>query len=252
MANRIAARAPQILAATAHRPFPPPRSPWLLTQAWNHLLFAHWPLPPSLVRPLVPAKLDLDTFNGQCWITVTPFLLSEMSLRSVPPLAGFSSFPEINVRTYVVCNGVPGVYFFSLDAGSWAAVAGARLGYGLPYFRADMEIAPERDGFRYRSRRRDGRADFVARYRPDSPPRNPERGSLEYFLVERYCLYALRAGRVWRAHIHHEPWPLQNASAEIERNTMAEAAGIRLPEIPPLLHFAERIEVLTWLEERAR
>lgn len=251
MANRIAARAAAILAACQHRSFPPPARPWWLTQAWNHLLFAHWPLPPAALRPLVPRALDLDTFKGQCWLAVTPFYLSEMSLRSLPPLPGISSFPELNVRTYVIKEGIPGVYFFSLDAGAWPAVFGARIGFGLPYYRADMEIASEANGFRYRSRRRDGRADFVGRYRPVGPPQHPVPGSLEYFLVERYCLYALRAGRAWRAHIHHEPWPLQPAAAEIERNTAAEAAGICLPSVAPLLHYAERIEVLTWMEEPA-
>jgi uncharacterized protein YqjF (DUF2071 family) len=203
------------------------------------------------LRAQVPPQLELDLRDGRAWLAVTPFFLSEMSLRGVPPIPAVSSFPEINVRTYVVKNGIPGVFFFSLDAGKWPAVVGARVAYGLPYFRADIDAAGEGPGVRYRSRRRDGRADFVARYRPTSPVRHPQPGSLEYFLVERYCLYAIRAGRVWRAHIHHEPWPLQDASAEIERNTMAEAAGIHLPPEPPLLHYAERIEVLTWGLESA-
>lgn len=252
MRNRISEGADRILAAREHRPFPVADGHWVLTQAWNHLLFAHWPLPAEVLRAHLPRQLELDTFDGRGWIAVTPFFLSEFSPRGVPPAPRISSFPEINVRTYVVGNGVPGVFFFSLDAGNWPAVIGARLGYGLPYFRADIEIAQEANGYRYRSRRRNGRADFVARYRPTSPPSHPARGSLEYFLVERYCLYAVRAGMLWRAHIHHEPWPLQQASAEIERNTMADAAGILLPGTPPLLHYAERIEVLTWLEERAR
>lgn len=219
-----------------------------MTQAWNHLLFAHWSLPADVMRRHVPLSLDLDLYKGKAWLAVTPFFLNDLAPRLGPAFPGLSEFPELNVRTYVTYRGVPGVFFFSLDAGSWPAVIGARLGFGLPYFRANMTIERSGDEVAYRSRRRgSGRAtQFLARYRPTSAVRTSAPGSLEYFLTERYCLYAIRGKSVWRAHIHHKPWPLQAASAQIEVNTMADAAGIELPATPPLLHFAHRIEVLVW------
>jgi uncharacterized protein len=217
-----------------------------MRQQWNRLLFAHWPLPPQNIRPLVPKQLPLDTFGGRCWVAVTPFYLSGLRPRGVP--FGGEAFPELNVRTYVTLNGKPGVYFFSLDAGSVLAVFGARTFYALPYFYARMRINRSGDSVHYRSRRAHmGKvAEFDGRYRPVSPARNADSGSLEHFLTERYCLYAFEAGRLYRADIHHVPWPLQDAQADISRNTMANAAGIQLPDEAPLLHYAEMIEVLIW------
>ena len=63
-----------ILNETAHRPWPMPRSPWLMTQTWHDLLFAHWPVPAQALRPLVPAHFELDLFEGQAWVAVVPFI----------------------------------------------------------------------------------------------------------------------------------------------------------------------------------
>ncbi len=223
-----------------------------MRQEWNRLLFAHWSLPPDTLRPLVPQRLALDTFDGRCWVAVTPFHLS--GLRPPGVAFGGLAFPELNVRSYVTLNGKPGVYFLSLDAGSVLAVFGARMFYALPYFFASMRVGCDGDVIRYRSRRSHmGKtAEFHGRYRPVSAPRNSVAGSLEHFLTERYCLYAAEAGRLYRAEIHHVPWPLQDAEAEISRNTMAAAAGIQLPDDPPLLHYAEKIEVLVWTPERLK
>ncbi len=223
-----------------------------MRQQWNRLLFAHWPLPPENLRPLVPPALSLDTWESNCWLAVTPFYLSGLRARGLPhpPFV----FGELNVRTYVTLGSKPGVYFFSLDAGSVAAVLGARTAYALPYFYARMNIDCVNDTVHYRCRRAHmGKiAEFEAHYRPVSTVRYASRGTLEHFLTERYCLYAVEAGRVYRAEIHHVPWPLQEAEAEISRNTMAAASGIEVPDVPPLLHYARMLEVLVWPPERLR
>lgn len=240
-----------ILTETAHRPWPMPASPWLMTQTWHNLLFCHWRVDRERLRVLVPAQLPLDTFDGHAWIAVVPFFMSNVSPRGVPALPWLSAFPELNVRTYVTCNGRPGVYFFSLDATNPVAVRVARALFHLPYFTAEMAIDEGADArIDYRSTRVDRRgrgAAFTARYRPVSPPQPPSAGSLEYFLTERYCLYTLnRRGHVCSVDIHHPPWPLQTAEAEIDRNTMAAAAGIDLPPDPPLLHFSRRQDIVAW------
>src|SRR3954463_3011927 len=104
-----------------HRPWPLPGGPWIMQQIWNDLLFAHWPIAPEIMRPLVPPALPLDTFNGQCWLAVTPFHMTGVRGRLMPAFPGLSAFPELNVRTYVTYGGTGGVYFFSLDAGSRVA-----------------------------------------------------------------------------------------------------------------------------------
>jgi uncharacterized protein len=223
-----------------------------MKQEWHKLLFAHWPLPPEVVRPLVPPILPLDTYHGQCWVAVTPFVVRGLRARRWPPVPGTSVFPELNVRTYVSVNGKPGVFFFSLDAGALSAVFGARLLYALPYYYARMSADIQGEEVTYRCRRTHlGRlSEFEAHYRPVSPAQTPVPGSLEHFLTERYCLYAPEGRRLYCAEIHHLPWPLQRATAEIAKNTMAEASGIFLPPKPPLLHFARQLEVLVWRPQR--
>jgi uncharacterized protein YqjF (DUF2071 family) len=224
-----------------------------MVQRWHDLLFAHWPCDPAPIRRLIPRGLSLDLRDGVAWIGVVPFVVRGLRIRGLPPVPTAHAFPELNVRTYVTHGGKPGVWFFSLDAESRLAVFGARVGFSLPYFTATMSAARAGRSIVYTSERRGRRrARFGARYTPIGPVFNATDGSLEHFLTERYCLYAAdRRHRLWRAEIHHAPWPLQIARAEIVRNTAAAAAGIRLPSDAPLLHFARRQDVRVWVPVRA-
>jgi uncharacterized protein YqjF (DUF2071 family) len=243
------------LAEVAHRPWPLPRERWVMGQRWSNLLFIHRQAKIDAVRALVPPALTLDLHDGIAWVSVTPFYLSHLRPRGIPPLPWVSEFPELNVRTYVTYGGKPGVYFFSLDAGSAWAVYGARMLYHLPYFRASMSVREARDGtLHYRSRRMHRGAppaELSARYRPAGAVTHSKPGSLDHWLTERYCLYALdTARRVHRAEIHHHPWPLQPAEAELERDTMAAAAGLALPTEPARLSFSRRLDVVVWAPQR--
>jgi uncharacterized protein YqjF (DUF2071 family) len=239
-----------VLHDARHRMWPPPTGPWIMTQIWHELLFAHWPLPPDVLRPLVPAALPLDTFEGWAWLGIVPFRMSYVRLRGVPPVPGISAFPELNVRTYVTLDDKPGVYFFSLDAANRLAVALARAIYHLPYMSADMRCERSGDTITYTSRRTqrgEPPAAFEATYRPIAPAYTTAPGTLDAWLTERYCLYAVTpAERVYRGEIHHGAWPLRPAEAEIRVNTMASAAGIALPDAAPLLQYSHRQEVLIW------
>ena len=217
-----------------------------MAQTWHDLLFAHWPIDPQQLRPLVPSQLLMDTYEGQCWIGVVPFWMSHIHARGLPPLPGLSQFPELNVRTYVTLDGKPGVYFFSLDAANLPAVWAARTFYHLPYFYAEMSAESKEDWIIYHSRRFKQPGEFSGRYRPVKPIEFRSRGSLEHWLTERYCLYTVFRNKIYRAEIHHEPWPLQDAECEIDTNSVATAAGIAEFHDPPLLHFARKLEVLIW------
>jgi hypothetical protein len=174
--------------------------------------------------------------------------MTNVTPRFVPALPWLSAFPEINVRTYVTVGGRPGVYFFSLDAANPIAVRSARALFRLPYFTASMRVDRGGDAVVYRSRRPSGDAIFEARYAPSGAPFAADRDSLEYFLTERYCLYTVgRAGRVSRAEVHHAPWSLQRADAEVGVNTMTAPAGIALPPAPPHLLFAKRQDTIVWM-----
>jgi uncharacterized protein len=235
-----------LLASRDHRPWPLPDGPWVMSQSWHDLLFAHWRVDAAVLRGLVPAGLPLDLFEGDAWVGVVPFHMTNVAPRLVPEVPPLSRLIELNVRTYVVVDGTPGVYFFSLDANSRLAVAGARALFRLPYFFAAMETTRAGEAVAHRSRRiRGAAAEWVARYVPSGPPRQAAPGSLEHFLTERYCLYTTDADRLLRCDIHHPPWPLQDAQATIERNTMAAAAGLAVAG-EPLLHFSRRQDVLVW------
>ena len=238
-----------ILNVIEHRPWPMPDRPWVMTQTWHDLLFAHWPVAPESIAAKIPASLELDLFDRQAWLGIVPFHMTNVAPRAFPALPWLSAFPELNVRTYVRVGDKPGVYFFSLDAGNPLAVYAARALLNLPYYSASMKVSARASAVAYSSRRNGPQpsAELVANYRPAGPSFEALKGSLEYFLVERYCLYHLDHGdRAYRLDIHHPPWPLQSAQAEFARNSMAEAAGIRLPTMLPLLHFAKRQDMVAW------
>jgi uncharacterized protein YqjF (DUF2071 family) len=243
-----------ILQQVAHRPWPLPDRPWVMTQTWHDLLFAHWPVPQSTLRPLVPAALELDLFEGAGWISVVPFYMTNVAPRWLPSLPWVSAFPELNVRTYVRAGGRAGIYFFSLDAGNALAVQVARTFLNLPYHSASMTADRTTAEVKYRSARRsDPGIRFEAAYQPAGPAFVAGEGSLEHFLTERYCLYHLdHQGAPYRLEIHHPPWPLQPATATLVHNTLADVIGVRLAGRPPLLQFAKRQDVVAWMPESLR
>ena len=219
-------------------------------QSWGKLLFLHWPVAIETLRPLVPQGLTIDTYEGRAWVALAPFTLWGLRPRFVPPLPGVSRFHELNVRTYVHANGIPGVWFFSLDAARLIPVLGARAFFFLPYYKATMSLREQGPTITYESvRTAEGgapRASFRAAWtlgdvRPKAVP-----GSLEFFLVERYCLYAERRGRLYRSRIFHEPWPLRHARLESLESTMMEAAGFAQPSGAPHLLGAGPVDVEVW------
>ena len=231
---------------TSHRPWPLPQTSWVLSMRWHDLLFLHWPVRPELLRPLIPRVLELETFDGWCWLGIVPFRMSGVRPRYVPiPMA----FPELNVRTYVKIADRSGVWFFSLDARSWLAVRTARC-LGLPYYDARMTVEVVRNMVHYESLRVHKKippAEFIACYRPTGAVYHAIPGSLDHWLTERYCLYgALNPGKVVYGEIHHSQWPLQPAEVELRRNTMTQPLGLVLPETEPICHFARYQEVVAW------
>ncbi|MEZ4629980.1 MAG: DUF2071 domain-containing protein [Deinococcales bacterium] len=228
-----------------HRPWPIPKRPWTWRQSWQDLLFAHWPISASVLRPLVPPALKVQEFEGTAWIGVVPFRMAGVMRRPLPDLPWLSAFPELNVRIYVEEGGKAGVWFLSLDAANPVAVWAARRFFHLPYFYAEMSVREEGARIKYASQREG--AGFLGEYGPISEVYGAGSGGLEHFLTERYCLYALAPnGKLYRNEVHHVPWSLQKAEANIQQNTMLNYHGINIKGPPPLLHFAKRIDVVVW------
>jgi uncharacterized protein YqjF (DUF2071 family) len=233
-----------------HRPWPLPRGRWSMTQTWHDLLFAHWPVQPEAMARLIPAGLELDTFDGEAWVGIIAFRLSGIRLRWLPEIRLVSRFPEINVRTYVRAGGKPGVLFLSLDANNRLAIAMARPWFRLPYYLSQIEFDRKHEGIHFTSKRGvwgGCDATFDAHYCPCGPAFTAAAGGLESWLTERYCYYSPGSrGKAYRCDIHHEQWRLQHARAEIAANTMALSHGICLPECVPNLLYARRMKALVW------
>lgn len=235
-----------ILESTDHRDYPLPDKPWIMTQKWNDLLFIHLPVLQNILTAKLPKGLELDTFQGKAWISILPFRVTNMHLRKIPPLPFFHSFLEINVRTYVKSNGLPGVYFFSLDANHFPAVFAART-VTLPYFYANMNMKREKDTIHIESVRNNN-SDIALKgsYKPISEGYFPERSSLSYWLMERYFLWSSRKNMLFRGDIHHKPWKIQKAEAVLKKQNM-------LPDFlndtiigNPIFHYANTKRVLIW------
>ena len=237
---RAPARQRASLEHTEHRPWPPPEGAWFQGQTWDELLFAHWPVDADALRALLPDEPTLDLHEGEAWLGITPFRVTGFRLHGLPPVPLLSSFPEVNVRTYVTHEDKPGIWFLSLDADSPWAVEAARFVYRLPYHRASIEVARRSEWIDYACSR-DG-ASLDLSYRPVGSDAPPKAGTVEHFLTERYCLYTEHNGRLYRADIHHPPWRLQSAEAEVRETTISPLALVG----EPLLHYSERQDVVIW------
>src|SRR5262245_52171354 len=238
-------------ARTDHRPWQLPARDWSWRQSWLDLLFVHWPVPKAALRHLVPSELEIQEFDGTSWIGLVPFRMEGVMRRPLPDLPWISAFPELNVRIYVEHAGKAGVWFLSLDATNPLAVWAARRYFHLPYHRAWMEIQSSGDDFRYKSRRAGAEPSLELTYRPSSTIYASKPGTLEHWLTERYCLYAQAPdGSIWSNDVHHVPWPLQAADAEIAHNSYFASHGLTIEGPPPVLHFSRRIDAIVWNASR--
>jgi uncharacterized protein YqjF (DUF2071 family) len=217
---------------------------------WRDLAFLHWPVTPDVLRPMIPASLTLDTFDGSAWVGVVPFRMEGVRLRGAPAVPTTGAFAEINVRTYVRTAGRAGVWFFSLDAASRLAVRGARFLYNLPYFDAEITVRSEQGAIHYAStrvHRGAPAAAFLGRYHPVGDVYQAAPGTLDHFLVERYCLFMFDDRRgLGLLDIDHSPWPLQRGVVELSANTMVSPLGITLPRQQPLVHVVGALDVRAW------
>lgn len=221
------------------------------TQRWRELLFLHWPVPPEVMRPLIPEGLELDLWEGRAWVGLVPFAMEGVRPGWLPEALSFT-FLETNARTYVVRDGAPGVWFFSLEAASWLAVQAARLGWGLPYHHARMSLTREGEARVYETTRRaPGAPGLSARFTPGTALGPSAPGTLEHFFLERYYLFAQRSGALWRGQVHHPPYPAQRVDVHELQEDLIAAAGLPAPAEPPAFaHYAAGVDVEVFALER--
>jgi len=211
-------------------------------QTWSWLSFLHWPYDPALVQRLLPNSLEVQTFQDQAWVGVTPFFLEDLRTPVAPALPWFTSFPETNVRTYVRGpDGREGLWFFSVDAARLEQDLVARSTYALPYMWSEMAV--ERDGpvIRYRSRRRwPGPTPATSQITVEigAPLRPQELGEFDHYLTARWQLYTTLGPVLARSNVEHEPWPLHRAVVRELDTDLVTAAGLPAPEGEPVVHWS--------------
>lgn len=224
-----------------------------LEMGWRHLLFESWPVDPDLLDAHLPESLTPDTYDGSAWLSVIPFTNVAVRPNGLPSAVGIR-LPEINVRTYVTRDGVPSVYFFSLDAQGLASVVGARLFHHLPYYYARISLDVADDRVRFDSRRlhpgdRPGR--YTATYRPTGEPFEAPEDPLASFLVERYRFYTEAPdGSVRYTDVDHDPWTLYPAEASVETDTLLRADGFARPDSEPVRYYSPGLDVVASRSKR--
>jgi uncharacterized protein YqjF (DUF2071 family) len=243
-----------LLQDVAHRPWKAPRGPWIWSQRWLDLLFAHWAVPLETLRAWVPSRLDIETADGSAWVSVVAFRMVNVRPRFLPPVGLVSNFLELNLRTYVSAAGKPGVYFLSIHASKSLAVGVARLLSPLPYVRARMSFTSTRTGFRFDSvcpNARTGTAAFSCTYQPEAQLCDSPTGSLHAWLMERYCMYAnTRKRGLVRGEIHHKRWRLQEIQASLPVNSLGGPFDLDLSRRPDLAHYCAGIDAIAWPFEK--
>jgi hypothetical protein len=207
---------------------------------WRDVCFMHWRADAAPLRRALPRGIELDLFAGEAWVSVVPFRLTGVRPRGLPVLPGFRDVPEINLRTYVRVGGVPGIWFFSLDASSPIAVRAARAMTALAYFDARITTRERDETITYESERTRGPGEgrFRARYTPAGEARACAPDSLDAFLHERYRFFAVRGSRILTAEVRHEPWHLQAVTVDIEENSLGKLAALELPRVPDRVAFS--------------
>ena len=214
-----------------------PAGPPVMYQSWQDLLFLHWRLSPADIQATLPPGLHVDLFEGEAYIGIVPFFMRRIRPRGLPAVSMISDFLELNVRTYVYDeNGTPGVWFYSLDTNQPLAVIYARTFYKLPYFRAKMR-ATGRDPINYSCLR--GRASGTGeshfRYQGIGATREAEPGSLEFFLTERYVLFAFdeKDQQLSLGRVHHPPYKISAVEVSTYDTKMMQMSNFDDPERPP-------------------
>lgn len=214
------------------------KQPWIMEQTWRDLVFLHWPIAPDALRPFVPSELEIDVFDGQAWVGVVPFIADHTRLRFSLPFPIVGNYRELNVRTYVTCNGRSGVYFFSLDADSLPAVKAASAGRFLPYRYARMKVVEKDKRYAFTSRL--AKPGIGESFRMGFTPSTGmlEASKLERWLTERYCLWTKPKAVLYRVDIVHVPWQLQKVHIEIAENSLAGFLPVGWNREEPLAHFS--------------
>ncbi|MFL5788659.1 MAG: YqjF family protein [Flavisolibacter sp.] len=228
-----------VLLDNKHRPFAMPQSPWKYYQEWHDVIFAHWNVAVPSLRALIPSALELDLFEGNAWVSLVAFTIKHLRPRYIPSLKALSDFYEVNLRTYVIRNGKPGIYFLSIEAQKLASALMAKLVTGLPYIKSDIK----RELNFYQSTNIRKGFEFSIHYEPLKGIL--EKNGLEKWLIERYCLFNELPGNIYSHDIHHREWPLQSLAVN-SFDLHYQFKDLIINNAADLYHYSKGVQVPTW------
>ena len=236
-----------------HLPFPMPDRRHTLAQDWRFLTFMHWRVDIEKLRPHVPEGLEIDTFEGDAYIGLVPFMMKHVRPSWFVSTPGISNFPEFNIRTYVKKDGIAGVFFLTLEAKSLVTCNFAPRTYGLPYRYAKGSVKKSGNKWKWDSSRNKGQFKLAGTTEVIGEQLQAQPGSLEEFLFERYSLYTSHKGSLRRGYTHHNKWKFQLAKVELTENSLTESfnLGIDKPLTPELVHYSDGVRVRTFSIELA-
>ena len=213
-----------------------------VVQRWENLSFIHWRYPPDAVQAILPAGLEVDTFDGSAWVAVVPFRMVAVRPPWAPSIPWLTTFPETNVRTYVRdAEGGVGVWFSSLDITRLIGVVVARTWFRVPYTWASMNLDVQPTSARYHSVRRwPTRGPHVTASVTIGSPASPS--PLLAFLTNRWRAYTVDgAGRISYGPVAHEPWSIHDAALEAFSESVVTAAGLPAPGGDPVVHYSRGV-----------
>jgi uncharacterized protein len=230
----------QILSETSHRPFAIPAGQWQYYQEWNNVLFLHWKVPFDDLRQCVPEQFSLDTFGGDCFISLVAFTMQNIRPRNIPAIKFISDFHEINVRTYIDNDNRKGVYFLNIESEKYLSTLIAKKLSGLPYEKANIKRGIKA----FRS------VNKIKRFRLDTEYAVnkiiSDKTGLDRWLTERYCLYLDNKEYAYRYDIHHREWEIKTVDIK-QLDLYYKINNIILSDLKPdLVHYSDGVSVLAW------
>lgn len=232
-----------LLNETEHRPWPMPSDKWRYYQEWNDAVFLHWKVPVEELTKHIPEGLEIESIDGECWISVVAFTMQKIRPRMLPSLAFISDFHEINVRTYLKHNNKTGVYFLNIEAEKWLSANLARIISTLPYQTAHMKRSNHAGQHTYTSTNAVSRFSLHTTY--SIGEEITEKSTLDLWLTERYCLYLNKGNTISKYEIHHKPWQLYEIDVT-DLDVQFTIDGLPINRKPDMAHYSTGVQVVAW------
>jgi uncharacterized protein YqjF (DUF2071 family) len=232
----------EILASTSNRNYPLPDKKWKYFQQWHDTLFFHWEVPVYFLREHIPKEIELDTFNNMSWVSLVAFEVKNMRFRNAPAVPYISNFQEINIRTYVIKDEIPGIYMFSIETDKLIEVLLTKVFIGLPYQKSTIKRSPNK--IVSKNNAQNQRLDVtIGKTRPLT-----EKTALDYWLTERHSLYETCENKICRFDIHHKEWDLKDLNVSIN-DILYDAGQFSLGILPDKIHYSKKLDVILWGKE---